>query len=155
MYRFAAKIDPMQMQAIATHLYVEMLKAGFTSVAEFHYLHHDASGKPYGDRAEMSHRLIASAGLAGIAITHLPVLYIYGGFGAKPPVEEQRRFVHSTDTFIALLESLDGQYRNRRDVRLGAAFHSLRAVDASAMHDVQDALARLDPATPIHIHAAE
>ena len=155
MYRFAAKIDPTQMQAIATHLYVEMLKAGFTSVAEFHYLHHDMSGKPYADRAEMSHRLIASARVAGIAITHLPVLYGYGGFGAQPPTEGQRRFVNSADNFVALLESLDIQYRDSPNVRLGAAFHSLRAVDASMMRNVQDALARLDPTAPLHIHVAE
>jgi len=40
MYGFAAAISPESLQAIAAQLYVEMLKAGYTQVCEFHYLHH-------------------------------------------------------------------------------------------------------------------
>src|SRR5688572_13226228 len=50
MYRFAGILAPEDLQAIALQLYIEMLKAGYTSVCEFHYLHHGPGGVPYADR---------------------------------------------------------------------------------------------------------
>ena len=155
MYRFAARITPDQVQDIAAWLYVEMLKAGYTSVAEFHYLHHDARGKPYTDRGAMSHRIMTAASESGIALTHLPVLYQYSGFGARPPQPGQARFINTTDDYVALLESLKKSADATHCVRLGAAFHSLRAVDERAMQGVLDALKHIDAAAPIHIHIAE
>src|SRR5262249_19217126 len=72
MYGFVARIEPDDLEAIAAQLYVEMLKAGYSAVAEFHYLHHDRDGQPYADPAEMSWRVLAAAGTAGIALVHLP-----------------------------------------------------------------------------------
>ena len=151
MYRFAARVTPEIVQDIAAFLYVEMLKAGYTGVAEFHYLHHDSGGAPYGHRAELSDRVIAAAQEAGIAITHLPVLYRYGGFGAAPPSEAQARFVNDVDAFVALVHDLQGRHRSDSGVQVGVAFHSLRAVDEASM---REALGALD-AWPIHIHVAE
>ena len=155
MYRFAARITPEQVQDVAAYLYVEMLKAGYTAVGEFHYLHHDAGGKPYADRAEMSHRVIAAAGEAGIAIAHLPVLYAFSGFGARPPTEGQARFVNGAEDYAALVAGLHAHYGKAADVRIGAAFHSLRAVDPALLDATLAALARIDGTAPIHIHIAE
>ena len=155
MYRFAARITPGQMQDIAAWLYVEMLKAGFTAVAEFHYLHRAPGGAAYDDAGEMSHRLIAAAAEAGIAITHLPVLYAYSGFGAKPPNDGQARFIQSGDEYLRLLEGLRQRHRDTADVRIGAAFHSLRAVDPRLIEATLQGLASADPSAPIHIHIAE
>lgn len=155
MYRFASRVTPEQMADLAAYLYVEMLKGGYTSVAEFHYLHRDASGAAYDDPAEMSHRLIAAAGEAGIAITHLPVLYAYGGFGAQPASPAQKRFVLSAAEYEELLAQLDEMYAGTRDVRIGAAFHSLRAVDPPLIETTLIALDGIDATAPIHIHAAE
>ena len=155
MYRFAARVTPEQMQDLAAYLYVEMLKGGYTSVAEFHYLHRDPAGAAYEDPAEMSHRLIAAAGEAGIAITHLPVLYAYGGFGSLPPNEGQRRFVLSASEYEALLAQLDQMYGETGNVRIGAAFHSLRAVDPKLLAATLVAIDGIDATSPIHIHIAE
>jgi formimidoylglutamate deiminase len=155
MYRFAARITPEQMAAIAAYLYMEMLKAGFTSVAEFHYLHHDARGLPYADRAETSGRMIAAAGETGIAITHLPVLYAFSGFGAKAPLASQARFIHDGEGFAALVATLRERHGTTPNVRIGCAFHSLRAVDEKLLRATLDALRRIDPAAPVHIHIAE
>lgn len=155
MYRFAARLTPEQMQDVAAHLYVEMLKAGYTAVAEFHYLHHDVNGAAYEDPAEMSHRLIAAAMDAGMAITHLPVLYAFGGFGGKPPTGQQKRFVLTAEGYEALLSGLDDWYAETPQVRIGAAFHSLRAVDAALMRATLAALDGIDATAPIHIHVAE
>src|SRR3546814_17677474 len=83
MYRFVARLTPAQVEAVAAQLYVEMLEAGYTAVGEFHYLHHGPDGQPYDDLAEMSRRAIAAAEVTGLGITQLPVLYGYGGFGAR------------------------------------------------------------------------
>lgn len=155
MYEFAARITPEQMHDVAAWLYIEMLKAGFTSVAEFNYVHRDARGRPYAERGEMAHRLIAAARDAGIATTHLPVLYLYGGFGSKPAEVAQDRFVQTADDFGALVRSLHARYATTQGVRVGAAFHSLRAVDPPAVRATLAMLEDLDGAAPIHIHVAE
>src|SRR5262245_26362945 len=66
MYRFLARLTPDDVEAIASYAYIEMLEQGFTSVGEFHYLHHDADGAPYGDLAEMASRIVAAASETGI-----------------------------------------------------------------------------------------
>ncbi len=153
MYRFLAKLDPDQIEAIAAQLYVEMLKAGYTAVAEFHYLHNDPAGRPYADRAELANRIIAAAGASGIRLTLLPVLYQTGNFGGAPATEGQRRFLMKTDAFNALVESLAKAHRGR--IRVGIAPHSLRAVAPEALHESKATLDRLDTTAPIHVHAAE
>jgi formimidoylglutamate deiminase len=150
MYRFALAISPEQLEDIATHLYVEMLQAGYTSVCEFHYLHHDASGKPYSDPAEMSQHLLAAAQRAGIGITLLPVLYQNAGFGALPPHADQRRFINSVDGLLRIVERIRSQ-----DARVGVAPHSLRAVAPNALAELIAGMNSIDPSAPIHIHIAE
>ena len=53
MYKCALTIGPDEAQAIAAMLYAELLRNGYTHVAEFHYLHHDPDGHPYSNLAEM------------------------------------------------------------------------------------------------------
>ncbi|MBB3180222.1 formimidoylglutamate deiminase [Variovorax sp. Sphag1AA] len=154
MYRFAAKISPEQVEAIATWLYVEMLEAGYTSVCEFHYLHHDADGKPYADDAELSLALLRAAKRAGIGLTLLPVLYQTSGFGGRAPSEGQRRFIRSTDSMLRLLERLRPACEEQ-GARLGLAPHSLRAVPPEGLRDALAGLDAIDPSAPVHIHIAE
>ncbi|HEY0836122.1 MAG TPA: formimidoylglutamate deiminase [Azospirillum sp.] len=146
MYRCVAALGPEHVQAIARQLYVEMLKAGYTSVAEFHYLHKDPAGHAYADPAEMAHRVAAAAEDSGIGLLLLPVLYRHGGFGGTPPGEGQRRFTLDPDAYLDLLGSIDPR------IATGVAFHSLRAVSGDDMAAV---LAGVDPARPVHIHVAE
>ena len=155
MYDFVGKLTPEQLETIAAQLYVEMLKAGYTAVGEFHYLHHDPEGRPYTDPAEMSKRVLAAARASGIGITHLPVLYGYGDFGGAPASEGQRRFLHAPEAFLRLLEALTGAQRNDRQVRLGIAPHSLRAVTPESLAAVLEGLAALDASAPVHMHIAE
>lgn len=155
MYRFAARLRPEDVEAIAAQLYAEMLESGYTAVAEFHYLHHQPDGQAYADPAELSRRLLAAADATGIGYTHLPVLYRYGGFGMKAPQERQRRFLHDSDAYARLLETLAPFFRNRADRRLGIAPHSLRAVSPEMLHAAIAALNRIDSGAPIHIHIAE
>jgi formimidoylglutamate deiminase len=154
MYRFAAQLSPAQVEAIATWLYVEMLEAGYTSVCEFHYLHHDRDGRPYADDAELALALLRAADRAGIGLTLLPVLYQASGFGGQPPNAGQGRFVRSTESMLRLLERLRPACESQ-GARLGLAPHSLRAVAPDALRDVLAGLDAIDASAPIHIHIAE
>ena len=155
MYGFVASLTPEQVEAIAAQLYVEMLKAGYTAVGEFHYLHHGPDGQPYEDLAEMSRRVIAAAGATGIGLTHLPVLYGYGGFGGQAAGAGQRRFLNDPERYLRLLQDLQGATRADGQLALGIAPHSLRAVTAESLTTAIAGLNALDSEAPIHIHIAE
>lgn len=154
MYRFAARLSPDTLEAIATQLYIEMLQAGYTSVCEFQYVHHDPRGRPYAETAEMSLRLLRAARVAGIGITLLPVLYQAGGFGGQPARTEQRRFLHDTHAMLSLLQRLAPACA-APDARLGLAPHSLRAVAPDALREAVQGLHAMDATAPVHIHVAE
>jgi formimidoylglutamate deiminase len=150
MYRMAARFDPGTLHAVAAQLYAEMLEAGYTTVCEFHYLHHAPDGRPYDDSAAMSRALIAAARDTGIRLTLLPVLYMTGGFDGRELNARQRRFGHSVEAYLRLFETL---HREQDDtLRVGCALHSLRAVPHDAMKTV---LAALPRDARIHIHIAE
>lgn len=154
MYRFAAQIGPAPLEAIATGLYVDMLEAGFTSVCEFHYLHHDTQGQAYADPAEMSLSLLRAAQRTGMGMTLLPVLYQNSGFGGGAPTAGQRRFIHSTEAMLRLLERPQPAC-HAQSARLGLAPHSLRAVTPESLHAALVGLQAIDATAPIHIHIAE
>jgi formimidoylglutamate deiminase len=155
MYAFAQKLTPNALKAIATQLYIEMLKAGFTSVCEFHYLHHDIGGKHYVNSAELAECLIAAAQDAGIGLTLLPVMYQYSGFGTKAPHEGQARFINSPAWILELLQQLRGTHPEHPGLRYGAAPHSLRAVSKASLLELLDGLHAIDRSAPVHIHIAE
>ncbi len=154
MYGLAARISPADLEAIAAHLYVEMLEAGYTAVGEFHYVHHAIDGQPYARRSEMAQRLLAAAAAAGIGMTLLPVFYRWSGLGKTPPLPEQARFVNDLDGFLTLFDEL-APLCGGPDRRLGIAPHSLRAVGGEDLRAVVAALDERDPEAPIHIHVAE
>jgi formimidoylglutamate deiminase len=155
MYRFAARITPDGLAAIARWLYIEMLKAGYTSVCEFHYVHHAADGRPYANAAELAQRVVDAAASAGIGMTMLPVLYQYSGFGERAPRTDQQRFVSTPDELLALLATLRRARPENAALAYGVAPHSLRAVSSSSLRALLDGLDESVPHAPVHIHIAE
>ncbi|PPK41055.1 formimidoylglutamate deiminase [Trinickia symbiotica] len=155
MYRFAARITPETLASIAQWLYVEMLKAGYTSVCEFHYVHHMQDGQRYANEAELAQRVVDAAGASGIGITMLPVLYQYAGFGAQPPREDQRRFINTPDSLLGLLDTLRRARPEHGALRYGVAPHSLRAVSNESLRALLNGLDAMSPGAPVHIHIAE
>ena len=150
MYRFALAMTPEQVEAVAAQLYVEMLEVGFSRVGEFHYLHHDRDGSPYGNIADMAERIAAASVETGIGLTLLPVFYAHSGFGGAPANEGQRRFINDTNRFAKLFEKCSEALTGIDGAVLGLAPHSLRAA-------TPDELAAVTAMTngPIHIHIAE
>ena len=155
MYRFAARITPERLEAIARWLYIEMLKAGYTSVCEFHYLHHAGDGRRYENAAELGQRVVDGASQAGIGMTMLPVLYQYSGFGRREPRVDQRRFVNTPESLLDLLMMLRRERPEHGALAYGVAPHSLRAVSEASLRALVDGLDAHLPGAPIHIHIAE
>lgn len=152
MYNLALQISPEQLEAIATMLYAEMLRHGYTAVAEFHYLHHDLNGQPYNNRAELGERLVAAAKNAGIKITLVPMFYQQGGFG-KPAEGQQRRFISPTvDAYYQLLDSSQQAVSHYPHAKLGQGIHSLRAVSET---DIKTVCRDFQNDRPFHIHVSE
>jgi formimidoylglutamate deiminase len=155
MYQFVARLTPEDAQAVAQHLYIEMLAQGYTAVAEFHYVHNDANGKPYAEPAEMLLRHLAAARETGIAITLLPVLYASSNFGGRPLQPRQQRFATTPASVLSMLERARAAAGPSLDVRAGVAPHSLRAVGPEQLSELVAGSRSIDPGAPIHIHCAE
>ncbi|MGH8187935.1 MAG: formimidoylglutamate deiminase, partial [Steroidobacteraceae bacterium] len=151
MYEHAARMTPDCLNAIAAQAYAEMLKAGYTAVCEFHYLHNQPDGRPYADRAAMCQALVDAAATAGIGLTLLPTLYQTADFGGAPPTPRQQQFALTTEQYLELLGAV-GQGSRSPQLEVGMAFHSLRAVPPAAMQEVLSAQAGCKA---IHIHVAE
>jgi formimidoylglutamate deiminase len=152
MYSAANRITPAQLEAIAAFLYAELLRAGYTHVCEFHYLHNDVDGRPYADPLEMSLALVRAARRVGIGLTLLPTLYMRSGFGAKGLKDGQRRFASTPDSVLRIAQEIRAREGAHSSVTAGIALHSLRAVGKAALQEVA---ASAQPAMPIHIHIAE
>ncbi|MEV7099268.1 formimidoylglutamate deiminase [Amycolatopsis sp. NPDC051045] len=144
MYALASRLDPDAYYRLARGVYAEMVLGGYTSVGEFHYLHHAPGGKPYADPNAMGQALRQAAADAGIRLTLLDTCYLTGGIGVEPD-EVQRRFSDgSAEAWaerVAALEEDDG-------FRVGGAIHSVRAVPA-------DQLSLVDSARVVHVHLSE
>lgn len=152
MYRFLDRLTPEHIEAIAAFAFTEMLEAGYAAVAEFHYVHHRPGGAPYDDLAETSARIMAAAAATGIGLTHLPVLYAFGGAGEQPLAGGQLRFGNDADRFARLVEAARAGARALpADTVVGVAPHSLRAVNPAQLHETAARFA----GGPIHIHIAE
>jgi len=161
MYKFLAKLTHDDAQVIAQQLYIEMLKMGYTRVAEFHYLHHDIDGKSYAEQDEstqlatMAQAIFSAASNAGIGLTILPVLYQFAGFGEQEPNQGQKRFINSTKQFNQLVSDCFQLSKNYVNTNVGIAPHSLRAVNKQGIEQAVAHVRSLDSKAPIHIHIAE
>ncbi|MEO6623858.1 MAG: formimidoylglutamate deiminase [Burkholderiaceae bacterium] len=151
MYRVALRITSEQMQAVAAHLYVELLRGGYTQVCEFHYLHHDPQGTAYADPCTMSWALADAAEQAGLGLTLLPVLYERAGFAQPALRDDQRRFA-STPTLVHAIHNAASRAR-RPLLNAGVAIHSLRAASADSIRALLRHVGNAP--MPIHIHVAE
>jgi len=151
MYDVAANLDPDQYLRLARATYAEMAMAGITCVGEFHYLHHQAGGVPYDEPNQMGAALVAAAADAGVRLTLLDTCYLHGGIGVAPN-EVQQRFSDGTAGDWA--ERVDALHSVASDtVRVGAAVHSVRAVDPEAIGAVSSWAA--SAGAPLHAHVSE
>ncbi len=157
MYALANRISPEDLEVLAAQLFIEMLKSGYTAVAEFHYIHRRLDGQTYAGANALWAAVTAAAEATGIALTFLPTLYQTSDFGAAPLKREQMRFALETDQFLRAVEArLREEARRGSGLnRTGAAFHSLRAVPLPVLAQAARALRDMAADLPLHIHVAE
>ncbi len=144
MYKLAMNFTPKMLKAVASQLYSELMQAGYTSVAEFHYVHQP-------DPLRMSEALIEAALETGIRLTLLPVLYQQSDFNYAPPNAGQKHFYLSLNDYLALVEKLESLTKDYPQIKIGIAPHSLRAVSPEVMHELFTTL----PNAVRHMHIAE
>jgi len=159
MYQFLAQLTDVDAKNIAKQLYIEMLKMGYTRVAEFHYLHHDIDGSAYDNNAAnlatMAQAIFDAAKESGIGLTLLPVLYQHSGFGEQKPTDGQKRFINSTKQFNQLVSDCFTLSEHYSNTNVGIAPHSLRAVDKVSLTEAVAHVRALDNQAPVHIHISE
>jgi formiminoglutamate deiminase len=153
MYAVTHRLDPDTYHALAKAVFAEMLLAGYTTVGEFHYVHHGPGGRRYADPNVMGKALVGAAREVGIRITLLDTCYLAGGLtaGGHLPLDDvQQRF--SDDSVEAWAERVAGLHDDDT-TRIGAAVHSVRAVPCDDLAVVADFAAR--DARPLHVHLSE
>jgi formimidoylglutamate deiminase len=152
MYGLALSIGPDEAYKIANRLYTSMIANGYTSVAEFHYVHHQPNGKPYDNLAEMGEAMLYAAKDAGIKITLVPIFYQMGGFG-KGPNEGQRRFISPTvDDYLKLHDASEQAVRQYENANIAVGIHSMRGVKHEDIIEISKVLGGN---MPFHIHISE
>ena len=150
MYAVAAMLDPGLYRELAAAVFAEMLAAGYTSVGEFHYVHHRPDGTPFRDPNAFGRALAEAARSTGMRLTLLDTCYLTSAPGV-PLLPEQLRFGdRDADGFLDRwhgLAELSGE-----GVTIGAAIHSVRAVPP---HAVERLVEGLPVDAPLHVHLSE
>ena len=159
MYRCAARLDPDSYYRLARAVFAEMALAGVGVVGEFHYVHHQPGGSPYDNPNAMGDAVAAAARDAGIRLTLLDTLYLHGGLdpdsvlGYAPLRPEQARFGDGdAGSWVRRVDDLASAVSGPM-TRVGAAVHSVRAVDPAAIEEA--ARWTRHNGAPLHIHASE
>src|SRR5579863_682847 len=148
MYTEAQSLNPERLYASAVRTYREMLAAGYTTVGEFHYVHHQADGQPYASSNVMAEAVIEAGHAVGIRVVLLMTAYAQAGFN-QPPQEDQRRFCDaSVEHYLARVEAL-----RVTGVPIGVAPHSVRAVPENWFRAIADYSVK--HRLPLHVHADE
>jgi len=149
MYELAGRVDADLLTAIARQAYCEMLSSGYTSVAEFHYLHRDPGNPDAID--SMFAAISTAAAESGIRLTYVPVLYERAGFESPEPLPHQRSFALSLDDFMAHYERASTMSGSASSVGIGV--HSLRAVSRDSLQAI--VTTANNSFVPMHLHIAE
>lgn len=172
MYRAAGALSPALYEQLATAVFAEMVVTGWTSVAEFHYVHHRPDGTPYGSGGSadgsgsaasngadgphaMELALARAAVNARIRLTLLDTCYLAGGIGQELSPEQLRFGDPDVHAWLSRLESLCeaiSREFNPDQVTVGAALHSVRGVPADVLPVIAE---KLPPEIPLHIHLSE
>ena len=153
MYQAALALDPSSIERISRVAFRELRLAGVRTVGEFHYVHHQPDGTPYEERTVMSDAVVRAARAEGLRIALLRVAYHRAGPGREPEPAQRRFCDPDVDSVIRDVEALRVKYKNARDVVVGLAPHSVRAVPPAFLRELAAYAARAD--LPLHMHVAE
>lgn len=149
MYRLVEQINPETLSAIAAQAYTEMVKNGYTSVIEFHYLHHQQGCHDLNNK--LFHALAEAANIAGIRLIYVPILYQRGGFNDEKLSTQQEQFYLSIEDLVEHYQYAKAELPNPHSIAIGV--HSLRAVSKIALQEIIE-FSKTE-GIPLHLHIAE
>lgn len=152
MYRAANFVSPEDLYDISRATFLEMIRSGITVVGEFHYMHNDRDGRPYGDPNTMERQVIRAAESVGIRICMLRSAYLRAGFNREKH-SGQRRFYEDRSSYLCNLEALLDEFSGAGRVSVGAAPHSIRAVPLSVLEEIAAFAQSRELA--MHVHVSE
>ena len=153
MYAVATQLTPTSYERLATEVFAEMLRAGITTVGEFHYVHHQPNGVPYEDQHAMELAVIRAANNAGIRLTLLDACYLTSAIDGSKPLPEQQRFSDGSAQAWARRVTSLASMTHDATVKIGVAAHSVRAVPAADLETIAGTATALD--APLHVHVSE
>src|SRR4029079_9503821 len=153
MYAAAEALDPRGMRGVAEECFDAGRRAGYTTVGEFHYVHHRPDGTPYEEPNELALAVIAAAREVGVRIVLLMAAYARGGAGLGPTAGQRRFCDRSVEAYLARVERLAAQVAGDPLVTVGYAPHSLRAVPREWL--VEIARHAAGTGAPLHTHPGE
>jgi len=153
MYRAALSLEADQFEAIARFAFLEMARAGYTTVGEFHYVHHDPDGEPYADPNELAKRTVRAARDVGLRIALLRTAYHRAGYQQEPNPRQRRFLEPDLETYLDRIEALADHVDGLPRASVGLAPHSIRAVPGDWLEGIAEFAEQRD--LPVHIHACE
>lgn len=154
MYKVALSLTPEDQRAVSTYLQIELLKYGYTSLVEFHYLHHQPCGRPYDEVAAMSLANMAAADDSGIGLTLIPTLYMTSEINGAGLATNQRRFGTDVETIDKIMIAASNAAKGNNNCAIGMAAHSLRAVPLPELAALLE-LRQSKKIKPFHMHISE
>jgi formimidoylglutamate deiminase len=158
MYAAAERLDPASIFSATKACFAEMLRAGITTVGEFHYVHHQPDGRPYDDPNAMSWAIREAALEVGIRLVLIDTYYARAGIDDATPSRPralepaQQRFRDaSVDAYLARVDALLAS----RDAGFAVAIaaHSTRAVPFDDLRVLADFATRHE--LVVHAHVSE
>jgi formimidoylglutamate deiminase len=149
MYQIANALTPEDVFDVSRAAFLEMVLAGYTSVGEFHYLHHAPHGVPYADVHELSRQVLGAAASVGIRIALLRVVYERAGFRLPADARQLRFRDADVERSLALTQELAHRF-TAATASFGLAPHSVRAVSPAGLRLVAQHHTGI-----VHMHVAE
>jgi formimidoylglutamate deiminase len=153
MYAAVLAMSPTDVYTVSRLCFLEMLKAGYTTVGEFHYLQRDEDGNPYANPLELHEAVLSAAQDVGIRIVLINTAYSTGGV-ERPLQPTQRRFnTPDLDAFLVQCERLKAVVGEYPNATMAIAPHSIRAVPRSWIKPIHSWAQSAD--VPMHMHVSE
>ena len=153
MYAAAKTLTPDEVGLVSRFCFLEMLRAGITTVGEFHYLHRDHDGEKYPNANELAQRVVMAAEEVGIRLVLINSAYVTGGLGEPLSPQQQRFATPDLEEFLARTSALRESVSHRPRVTIGIAAHSLRAVPRAWLPKLREWAVAHD--SPFHMHVSE
>lgn len=145
LYPLVREMDDQQMDELVRRAFEHMLRSGFTTVGEFHYIHNDPSGTRRGN--EIDHRVIEIARDVGLRVGFIRCFY------DKPGATARKRFLETPEEARTHFQSLYRDYEDDPAVNILPGPHSLHGATMDMVRTGKELSRQYE--VPYHVHISE